>query len=121
MNAVADDLYVRLLDIPRALRARSYAAAGEVVLEVSETFPTARTGRFALTAETGPSGATCRATDEPADILLGVDALAAAYLGGVTFTNLARAGQATAAAPETLAVADAMFSWGIAPYCCTMF
>jgi predicted acetyltransferase len=121
VNAVADDLYVRLLDIPRALRARSYGAAGEVVLEVSETFPTARTGKFALRAETGRSGATCRATDEPADILLSVDALAAAYLGGATFTNLALAGQATAKTPEAFTVADAMFSWGIAPYCGTMF
>jgi predicted acetyltransferase len=121
VNAIADDLYLRLLDIPRALAARTYAATGDVVLEVADSFPAPTTSRYALAAEAGRPGATCTATRRPADIILRTDALAAAYLGGETFTNLVRAGRATASNPAGLVAADAMFSWGIAPYCCTMF
>ncbi len=39
VNAVSDDLYLRLLDIPRALMARTYSAPGEVVFEVIEIIP----------------------------------------------------------------------------------
>jgi predicted acetyltransferase len=121
VSAYEDDLYVRLLDIPRALSARTYAAGGELVLEVSERFPTQKTGRYLLSAPAGRPGATCHATDRPADLTLETAALAAAYLGGESFTTLARAGLVTAPDPAKLEKADAMFSWGIAPHCCTMF
>jgi predicted acetyltransferase len=121
VDAVCDDLYLRLLDIPLALSARTYAATGTVVLGVAETIPTAKTGHYLLSAEAGQAGATCHLTDRPADIMLHTTALATAYLGGETFTNLVRAGQAAAASPARLTEADAMFSWGIAPYCGTMF
>jgi predicted acetyltransferase len=121
VNAVADDLYVRLLDIPRALAAREYAAAGELVFEVSEPFPIARTGRFLLTAGGIGAGAECRPTDQAPDLSLSVDALGATYLGGVSFATLAAAGRITGAGHRALKVADAMFSTGVAPYCSTMF
>jgi predicted acetyltransferase len=121
VNAVADDLYVRLLDIPRALAGREYAAAGELTIEVSEPFPVARTGRFLLKAGGIGAGAECRPADRAPDLSLDVDALGAAYLGGVSFTTLAAAGRIAGADRKTLAVADALFSTGIAPYCSTMF
>jgi predicted acetyltransferase len=121
VNAVADDLYVRLLDIPRALAAREYAAAGELVLEVSEPFPIARNGRFLLSTGGIGAGAECRPTDRAPDLSLDVDALGAAYLGGVSYTTLAAAGRIRGADRKVLASADAMFSTGIAPYCSTMF
>ena len=121
VNAVADDLYVRLLDIPRALAAREYAAAGELTIEVSEPFPVARTGRFLLKAGGIGAGAECRPTDQAPDLSLDVDALGAAYLGGVSFTTLAAAGRIVGGDRKALATADGMFSTGIAPYCSTMF
>jgi predicted acetyltransferase len=121
VDEVADDLYVRLLDIPRALAAREYAASGELVLEVSEPFPVACTGRFLLESGGIGAGAECRPTDRDPDLSLGVEALGAAYLGGVSFTTLAAAGRVSSADRKTLAAADAMFSSGIAPYCSTMF
>ena len=39
VNALADFLWLRLLDIPRALAAREYAAVGELVLEVLRALP----------------------------------------------------------------------------------
>lgn len=121
VSEVADDLYVRLLDISRALAAREYAAAGELVVEVSEPFPIARTGRFLLESGGIGAGAGCRPTDRTPDLSLGVDALGAAYLGGVSFTTLAAAGRIAGTGRKTLALADAMFSSGIAPFCSTMF
>jgi predicted acetyltransferase len=121
VNAVSDDLYLRLLDIPRALTARAYAAPGELVLEVSESFLAARTGRYLLTAGGSPDGADCRLTDRPPDISLDVATLGATYLGGVSFTNLAAAGRLDCTDPRTLTTADAMFSTDIAPFCSTQF
>jgi predicted acetyltransferase len=121
VNALADDLYVRLLDIPRALAAREYSIAGELVLEISEPFPVARTGRFRLSTGGIGAGAECRPTNRVPDLVLDVDALGTAYLGGVSFTTLAAAGRIAGASRNALATADAMFSTGIAPYCSTMF
>ncbi len=131
MNAVSDDLYVRLLDIPRALTARTYSAPGEVVFEVVEAFPAPRTGRYLLTTGAGTGEAEargaeagradCRPTDRRVDISLDVATLGAAFLGGVSFTDLAMAGRLDCADPRMLAMADAMFSTGIAPFCSTQF
>jgi predicted acetyltransferase len=121
VNAMADDLYVRLLDIPRALAGREYQTAGRLVLEISETFPAVRTRRYVLESGGIGEGAGCRPTDAEPDLRMGVDALGAAYLGGVSFTTLAAAGRVDAVRPRALAAADAMFSTGVAPYCCTMF
>jgi predicted acetyltransferase len=121
VNAFADDLYVRLLDIPRALAGREYATHGSLVLEVSENFPTPRSTRYWLQSGGPGQAAECRATDAGPDIRMDVDALAMAYLGGVTFTRLATAGRVESREPGALASADAMFSSGISPYCCTMF
>jgi predicted acetyltransferase len=121
VNAVSDDLYLRLLDLPRALAARAYAAPGELVLEVSESFPTSRIGRYLLRTGPGSEGADCRPTDRQPDISLDVATLGAAYLGGVSFTSLSAAGRLEYADRGALAVADAMFSTSIAPHCSTQF
>jgi predicted acetyltransferase len=121
VNALADDLYVRLLDIPRALAAREYSTSGRLVLEVAESFPTVRTGRYVLRSEGLGGRAECAPTEAEPDLCMSVDALGAAYLGGVSFTTLAAAGRVTATDARALRAADGMFSTGIAPYCCTMF
>lgn len=114
-----DDLWVRLLDIPTALAARRYASAGRVVFEVNDAFRPEQAGRYVL--EGGPEGAECRATDAAADLTLDVADLGAAYLGGVRFSTLARAGRVVALAPDALARADALFASNPAPWCATPF
>ena len=42
---VGDGLWVRLVDLPAALAARSYAGPGELTLEVADTFMPANAGR----------------------------------------------------------------------------
>ena len=115
-----DFLWVRLLDVEAALAARGYATESALVLQVSDGAAPAAAGRYRLTG--GPiGGATCRRTDRPADLALDVADLAAAYLGGVRFTTLARAGLVCELSPGAVDRADALFATAPAPYCCTGF
>lgn len=121
VNHITDELWVRLLDVPAALAARRYAAPGRVVFEVADELRPdgAAAGRFALDA--GPDGADASRTDAVPDLVLGVADLGAAYLGGVSFSNLARAGLVEERTPGALARADTMFRTDPAPFAMTWF
>lgn len=120
VTQVVDDLWVRLLDVPRALAGRRYAAAGRVVFEVTDQFLPETSGRYAL--EAAPEGtATCERTDAAAELALEVADLGAAYLGGVRFQTLVEAGRVRELAPGAAARADGMFATALAPYCGTDF
>jgi predicted acetyltransferase len=116
---LAENLWVRLLDIPAALSARRYSTAGRLTVEVSDAFLPDLTGRYTL--EGRPDGANCARSDTPADLSLDVAALGATYLGGVSFTSLAQAGLIREETPGALARADAMFATFPAPFCSTPF
>ena len=85
----SDHVWVRVVDVPEALTARTYAGEGSMVLEVADPMGYG-TGRFRL--EAGPDGATCTTTTEDADLTVPVGALGAAYLGGTGWARLAAAG-----------------------------
>ncbi len=122
VNTLADFLWLRLLDVPRALAARAYSATGELVIEVTEEFPGPSRTAYALrVVSLAAQGADCAETSSEPDLALGTDALAAAYLGGVTFATLAGAGRVQELRTGAIAHADAMFSSGSAPYCVTEF
>jgi predicted acetyltransferase len=115
----ADHLWVRLLDVPRSLSSRSYAAPADVVFEVHDEFLHDNGGRYRLHAEA--DGVECQRTDRDPDIVLGVDDLGAAYLGGVRLATLARAGRVVERTPGALTRADAAFASEPSPYCSTDF
>lgn len=119
VTALVDDLWLRVLDVPAALRARRYGAAGRLVLEVVDAFQPEVAGRYEL--QGGPDGAECRATTAEPDLTLDVSDLGAAYLGGVRFGTLARAGRVEQRTPGALAQADALFACEPAPWCATPF
>ncbi|WP_433713324.1 GNAT family N-acetyltransferase [Nocardia sp. CA-084685] len=73
-----DDLWLRLMDVPAALTARSYLRDLDVVLAVQDPFRHAG-GTFALTVRDGI--AECTPTTRPPDFELGIDVLASLYLG----------------------------------------
>ncbi|MGH2591386.1 MAG: GNAT family N-acetyltransferase, partial [Actinomycetota bacterium] len=110
-----DGLWVRLVDVPAALAARRYAVDGRVVFEVRDAFCPWNEGRYEL--DGGPEGASSRPTDEAADLVLTVNDLGAAYLGGPSFRQLHRAGRVDEERPGALSRADAMFGWDPAPWC----
>lgn len=123
VKALADDLYLRLHDVPRALSARTYRAAGELVLGVTDvSAPVPAETCYLLQADPAASdGAECTRTTRGPDVQLGIDDLAAVYLGGVSFTTLAAAGRVHAPTSQAIERADAMFSTASAPFCSTMF
>jgi len=116
---LGDGLYVRLVDLARALTTRSYAAPVDVVLDVSDETCPWNAGRWRLTG--GPDGTTCVRTEDPADIALGVVDLGAAYLGGTTLTELALAGRVREMRPGSVAAAAAAFAHSPAPWCPAIF
>jgi predicted acetyltransferase len=116
---IRDGTWLRLVDVAAALEARRYSHEGRVVIEVDDGFAPWNDGTYEL--EGGPHGATCRPTGAEPDLSLGVEDLAAAYLGAVSFRTLARAGRVEERNADTLATADAMFSSAVAPWCPWIF
>ncbi len=75
----ADNLWIRLVDLPAALTARGYATEVDVVLEVADAHRPDNAGRWRLTVRDGI--AHVDRTTARADLSLDVAALGAAYLG----------------------------------------
>ena len=104
---VGDGVWVRLVDVGAALAARSYAAGGDLVVAVGDAFCPWNDARFTLDGSK---------TTAPADLRLDVDALGAAFLGGFTVGQLARAGRVEELTSGAVARADALFRTERAPW-----
>ncbi len=116
---VHDALWVRLMQIPEALTARRYAGSGQLLLGVRDAFLPENEGVYSLECEDGR--ASCkRVANSDADVALDVADLGAAYLGGVRFQTLARAGRANGT-PEALRRADTLFPSDLTPWCPEIF
>ncbi|MFI6644703.1 GNAT family N-acetyltransferase [Streptomyces sp. NPDC050504] len=113
-----DWLWVRLLDVPRALTARGWFADGELVLDVDDPFLGER-GRHLLTVRDGK--AECVPTDRDPDLSLDVRDLGSVYLGGTAPSTLVRAGHIRAHRPDAVQLADALFRGERAPHCLHWF
>jgi predicted acetyltransferase len=109
-----DGLWLRLVDVNRALSGRRYAQAGRLVFEVRDEFCVWNHGRFQL--DGAPEGAACRATKGAADLVLDAADLAAAYLGGIRFRSLWRAGRVVEVSEGALERADRMFATDPLPW-----
>ncbi|MGP3687598.1 GNAT family N-acetyltransferase [Streptomyces sp. IBSNAI002] len=112
----ADFLWVRLLDVVRALGARTYAVPGVLVLEVADAAGLAD-GRYRLDAGSG----TCERTEEAADLRLDVSALGSLYLGDESALRLGALGRVAELRPGRLALADAVFRTARRPWCPDVF
>lgn len=117
--SLGDGLYVRLVELDRALQGRTYAAPVDVVLEVADDLCPWNAGRWRLTA--GPSGARCERSDAEPDLSLGVADLGSAFLGGVTLAELALAGRVVEHRSGALAEASSSFTHSPAPWCPAVF
>ena len=113
-----DGLWLRLVDLPVALAARSYSFEDRLVFDVIDEFCPWNAGRFEL--EAGPRGAECRPSERSADVVVDAASLAATYLGGVSFSQLHRAGRADGDA-DVLRRADRLFSCESVPWCHQVF
>ena len=118
-TTMADWLWVRLVDVPKALEARRYRATDRLVLDVVDAFLPENEARYELDA--GPDGARCRRTSGAPDLRLSVAELGSAYLGGVSLTSLAAARRVEELTAGALARADLVFGSDVPPWCSTDF
>ncbi len=118
-----DGIWLRLVDLPAALSARRYAAAGTLVVEVTDAFCPWNAGRWVIetTGEPGAAAASVSPTDAPADLVADITDLAAIYLGAFRPSDLAQADRMRELTAGALRRADAMFAVDRAPWCATMF
>ena len=117
--SLRDGLWLRLLDVPAALAARRYAATGGLVLDLADGFIVENAGRWRL--EIGADGARVERTTDAPDLSLDAAALGMAFLGGMSFGALVRAGRVTEHALGAADRADALFRTPAAPWCADDF
>ncbi|MDN4479249.1 GNAT family N-acetyltransferase [Demequina sp. SYSU T00039] len=113
---VFDNLWLRLVDLPAALEARTYAADVDTVLEVDDPLVPDNTGRWHLTVD-GGDARVAAAPEAAPDVRLGIADLGAAYLGGTSLAALASAGRVIARDAAALELASAAFGAAVAPVC----
>lgn len=115
-----DFLWVRLLDVSRALAARHYCGDGALVLGVRDSFRAGDGGCFTLSVEGGEAECRSSPTAEP-DLELELADLSAVYLGREGWRRLVRAGSVLEHRAGAAATADRLFTVVPAPYCATPF
>jgi predicted acetyltransferase len=117
--AIKDGLWLRVVDVPSALAARTYGIDGELVLELADDLCPWNAGRWRV--EVGGGRARVAPTERPADLALGIAALGSMYLGGVSAAELAAAGLVDELRPGAVARASHMFWSERAPWCPEVF
>lgn len=110
-----DVLWLRVLDVPAALSARSWAQPLDLVIAVSDPLVPANERHWRL--EVGADGrARCSETDRAPDLLLDVRELGAVYLGGTSLVRLADAGRVEERSPGSLVALDTALRVPRAPW-----
>ncbi len=116
---IEDALYVRLLDLPTAIEARTLSNECDVVVEVTDDRFPENAGRWRIAGNT--KGATCARTKDRADLALDIRLLGAAYLGDADLRAFAKAGWIEELRPGTIASLDAALRTETPPYCPFIF
>ena len=111
---VGDGLWLRLVDVDAALRARAYGPGEPVVLEVRDELCPWNAGRYRVGPDAGR-------TEDTADLALDVTELASAYLGGYDFQLLAHAGLVEERVDGALEAASLLFRTDLPPFCPEVF
>ena len=120
LTGVRDGLWVRLVDLDRALGSRSYGATCGLVIEVTDRFCPWNAGRWRLDVDDSGVGGVERTSTEP-DLACDVADLGAAYLGGTRLTALAAAGRVRELTPGAVLSASRAFAGDVEPHCPEVF
>jgi predicted acetyltransferase len=88
----SDSLWIRLLDVPAALSARTYDASEAIVLGIASD-PMCPSNEGSWRLEGGPDGAVCTRVTTAPDLMIDLPALGSLYLGGMSAALLASAGR----------------------------
>ncbi|WP_374454644.1 GNAT family N-acetyltransferase [Nocardioides sp.] len=117
VTEVEEFLWLRVLDVPRCLAARPWAADGTVVLEVDDAQGHA-SGRYEVATAEGVAAVS--RTDRPVDVRLTAETLASLFLGEVEVRRMHHAGRLEAT-EEAVARLAAMADLSDPPYSLTGF
>ncbi len=112
--SVHDGVWLRLVDLEAALRARTYGTDDAVVLEVRDELCPWNAGRWRV-------GGEVERTRGDANLALDVRDLGSAYLGGFDFDELAAAGRVEELRAGAVARASALFRTPRPPFCPEVF
>jgi predicted acetyltransferase len=112
---MGDGLWVRLIDVGAALSGRTYASEGSLLIDVRDAVCPWNEGTWKL------EGGAASRSEEPAELALDVDALGAAYLGAVSFSQLRDGLRVEERADGAVEKADALFAWRPLPWCPEIF
>jgi predicted acetyltransferase len=117
---LSDGIWMRIVDVERALAQRPYACAGELAIEVrGDDLCDWNQGTWMLRTD-GPKAQVARGRRGP-DLVLPPRSLAALFSGHSSATQLFRAGLLDARDSDTLARADALFATAYRPHCADLF
>jgi predicted acetyltransferase len=111
---LGDALWLRLVDVDAALKARSYKPGDSVVLEVTDELCPWNAGRYRVGDDAGR-------TEDTADLALDVADLASAYLGAFDFHRLVHADRASERRDGAAEAATILFRTDLPPYCPEVF
>lgn len=111
---LADALWLRLVDVDAALKARSYKPGQSLVLEVTDELCPWNAGRYRVGDDAGR-------TEDTADLALDVADLASAYLGAFDFHRLVHSGCAQERRECAAEAATLLFRTDLPPYCPEVF
>jgi predicted acetyltransferase len=111
---LGDALWLRLVDLDAALKARSYKPGQSIVLEVTDELCPWNAGRYRVGDDAGR-------TEDTADLALDVADLATAYLGAFDFHQLVHAGRVEERSEGAAEAATLLFRTELPPYCPEVF
>jgi predicted acetyltransferase len=111
---VADHVWLRIVDLDRAIGLRSYSAPFRATVEFTDALCPWNAGTWALDLSTS-GGTVARSADAP-QIRLDIVDLGAAFLGGTPVARLAAAGRVTGD-PAAMREFGAALATPLAPWC----
>ena len=110
-----DGIWLRVVDVERALPQRPYGDTGSLTFEVLDDLCDWNRGCFLL--ETDGEHSEVKRSERSAELSIPVRSLASLVSGQASATSLARAGLLSARDEGALALADRIFATSYAPYC----
>ncbi len=116
---ITDGLWLRVVDVERALPLRRYSSDVDSVIEIADDFCPWNSGRYRLTVKGGEAVAT--RTEDPADVSMDVAALGSVFLGGVRLSVLTHAQRVTEHTPGHVDALTLAFLTVEEPHCPEVF
>jgi predicted acetyltransferase len=117
-RSIADALWIRVMDVPAALTARSYEREGAMNIEVTDGFRAGASAVYRLEAAVGERR--CELTESAPDVVLDLDVLGHLYLGGGDALAMAAAGRIGGDHHGVAKLHD-LFRTATAPWCPEVF